>query len=191
MRDNNFTSGGRSPLHGRRSRGEGMIMHSTAAQPPFRQRACPTNHPAVPFTGGATLGGHRVRRGTGACARWNRHPRLASEMHCAIAHRPTSHTHPTRSPAKPADPWVPPDSHPSFLASRASYSEADRGTGADAWADVTFRRPSFYFLQWADSSSMQQNLIRPPRPPRVASELLFNDGLEARADCTAASAASS
>ena len=35
---------------------------------------------------------------------------------------------------------------------------------------------------------MQQNLIRPPRPLRVAefrvSELLFNDGPEARADCT-------
>jgi hypothetical protein len=29
---------------------------------------------------------------------WNRHPRLASEMHCTIAHRLTSHTHPTRSP---------------------------------------------------------------------------------------------
>jgi len=29
VRDNNFTSGGRGPLHGRRSRGEGMIMHST------------------------------------------------------------------------------------------------------------------------------------------------------------------
>jgi hypothetical protein len=41
---------------------------------------------------------------------WNRHARLASEMHCAIAHRLTSHTHPTRSPAKPADPWIPPDS---------------------------------------------------------------------------------
>jgi len=27
---------------------------------------------------------------------WNRHARLASEMHCAIAHRLTSHTHPTR-----------------------------------------------------------------------------------------------
>ena len=26
---------------------------------------------------------------------WNRHPRLASEMHCTIAHRLTSHTHPT------------------------------------------------------------------------------------------------
>jgi len=29
---------------------------------------------------------------------WNRHARLASEMHCTIAHRLTSHTHPTRSP---------------------------------------------------------------------------------------------
>ena len=59
---------------------------------------------------------------------WNRHPRLASEMHCTIAHRLTSHTHPTRSPAKPADVV---DStcltHPPFLASRASYGEADRG----------------------------------------------------------------
>ena len=36
----------------------------------------------------------------------------------------------------------------------------------------------------ADSSGMQQNLIRPPRPPRVASELLFNDGPEGQADCT-------
>jgi len=36
---------------------------------------------------------------------WNRHLRLASEMHCTIAHRLTSHTHPTlpRSPAKLAD----------------------------------------------------------------------------------------
>ena len=41
---------------------------------------------------------------------WNRHARLASEMHCAIAHKLTFHTHPTRSPAKPADPWIPPGS---------------------------------------------------------------------------------
>jgi hypothetical protein len=74
---------------------------------------------------------------------------------------------------------------PFLVASRASYGEADRG------ADVTFRRPdaSTSFLQCRDSTraaTMQQNLIRPPRPPRVASEfpvslsmaseLLFNDG---------------
>ena len=57
-----------------------MIMHSTAAQPD-NTHAPPTtshNHPAVPFTGGATLDGHRVRRGTGACARLEQaHPRLA------------------------------------------------------------------------------------------------------------------
>ena len=60
---------------------------------------------------------------------WNRHPRLASEMHCTIAHRLTSHTHvilrvhqqnqQTRGFHH--------ETHPSFLASRASYGEADRG----------------------------------------------------------------
>jgi hypothetical protein len=48
VRDNNFTSGGRGPLHGRRSRSEGIIMHSTAAQSPFRQRACPSQPSCCP-----------------------------------------------------------------------------------------------------------------------------------------------
>jgi hypothetical protein len=70
---------------------------------------------------------------------WNRHPRLASEMHCTIAHRLTSHTHPTRSPAKPQQARGFHQIHPSFLASRASYMAKPTG------ADVTFRRLSFYF----------------------------------------------
>jgi len=66
VRDKNFTSGGRGPLHRRRSRVEGK--DSTLQQPsPLPDNAhAPTNHPAAPFTGGATLDGHRVRRGTGA-----------------------------------------------------------------------------------------------------------------------------
>ena len=78
VRDNNFTSGGRGSLHGRHSRGEGMMVHSTyiLQQPsPLPDNAhAPPNHPAVPFTGGATLDGHRVRRGTGACARLEQAP---------------------------------------------------------------------------------------------------------------------
>ena len=70
VRDNSFTSGDHGPLHRRRSRVEGKQMHSTTAQPSSRQRACPYQPScAAPFTGGATLDGHRVRRGTGACAR--------------------------------------------------------------------------------------------------------------------------
>ena len=68
---------GRGSLHGRHSQGEGMIMHSTAAQVPSPlpdNAHAPPNHPAVPFTGGATLDGHRVRRGTGACARMEQAP---------------------------------------------------------------------------------------------------------------------
>jgi hypothetical protein len=48
VRDNNFTSGGRGSLYGRHSRGEGMTMHSTAAQPPSRQRAFPSQPSCCP-----------------------------------------------------------------------------------------------------------------------------------------------
>ena len=41
VRDNSFTSGGRGPLHRRRSRVEAKQMHSTTAQLPSRQRPCP------------------------------------------------------------------------------------------------------------------------------------------------------
>ena len=132
VRDNNFTSGGRGPLHGRRSRSEGIIMHSTAAQSPFRQRACPSQPSCCPvhrrsyFRWTPT----RVRRGTRSlCPTGTGTRAYASEMHCTIAHRLTSHTHvilrvhqqnqQTRGFHH--------ETHPSFLASRASYGEADRG----------------------------------------------------------------
>ena len=59
-------------LRGRRSRSEGIIMHSTATHSPL-----PDNAHAPPTTillsrsqaELYTLDGHRVRRGTGACAR--------------------------------------------------------------------------------------------------------------------------
>ena len=111
MRDNNFTSGGRGSLHGRHSRGEGMIMHSTAAQPPSRQRAFPSQPSCCPvhrrsyFSWIPSSTRYRSLFPTRIGTRG-----LASEMHCTIAHRLTSHTHPTRSPAKPADSWIPPDS---------------------------------------------------------------------------------
>ena len=57
---------------------------------------------------------------------WNRHPLLASEMHDTKAHRLTSHTQPSLSPAKPAHRGFP-QLPPSFVASRASVGEVDRG----------------------------------------------------------------
>jgi hypothetical protein len=144
-------------------------MDRPSCQAPVTRRSksvthAPPNHPACcpVHKRSYTLDGHRVRRGIPELVPdWNRHPRLASKMHYTTAHRLISHTHPTRSPATPPDSWIPHQPHPSFLASKASYGEADRG------ADVTVRRSSFYFsCSAADSSGMQQSLIRPPRPPR-------------------------
>ena len=63
----------------------------------------------------------------------NRHTRLASEMHCTIAvtgssqadipYTPHSFTSKTSRPVDSTRVQT----HPSFLASRASYDEADRG----------------------------------------------------------------
>ena len=57
---------------------------------------------------------------------WNRRSLLASEMHGTKAHRLTSQTQPSLSPAKPAHRGflqLP----PSFVTSRASVGEVDRG----------------------------------------------------------------
>ena len=71
---------------------------------------------------------------------WKRYPRLASEMHCTTAHRLISHIYilPVHQQNQQSRRFLQP--HPSFLASRASYSKP-------TWADVNFRRSSFYFLR--------------------------------------------
>ena len=72
---------------------------------------------------------------------WKRYPRLASEMHCTTAHRLISHIYilPVHQQNQQSRRFLQP--HPSFLASRASYVEADLR------ADANFRRSSFYFLR--------------------------------------------
>ena len=73
---------------------------------------------------------------------WNRHPRLASEMHCTIAD------------SSQAD--IPYTSYP--FTSKTSrlvdstrltppFSPPGRAMAKSTGADITFRRPSFYFLQ--------------------------------------------
>jgi hypothetical protein len=179
------------------SRGEGMIMHSTAAQPPpLPDNAhAPPIHPAVLFTRHRrsyfrwTPSSTRYRSLCPTGTVWNRHPRLASEMHCTIAHRLTSHIHilPVHQQNQQTRGFH--QTHPSFVASKASYGEADRGRCHFSAAKLLLLAQCA-----ADSSGMQQNLIRPHLATTSSgfrAAYLFNDGPEARADCTAASAASS
>jgi len=67
------------------------------------------------------------------------------------------------------------------------FSPPGRAMAKPTGADVTFRRSSFYFVQ---CGGLERRAAKPEpatsTTPRVASELLFNDGPEARADCTAA-----
>jgi hypothetical protein len=111
---------------------------------------------------------------------WNRHLRLASEMHCTIAHRLTSHTHPTLPPF-------------TSKTSRLVDSPLLSRLQGELWRSRP--GPMSHFGGQASTSCTERHAAKPdpatPRPPRVAPELLFNDGPEARADCTAASAASS
>ena len=85
--------------------------------------------------------------------------------------------------SKTADSWIPPDSP--LLSTRLQGKLWRSRPGQMS----LFGGQASTSCSAADSSGVQQNLIRPPRPPRVASELFFNDGPKARADCTAASAA--
>jgi hypothetical protein len=183
VRDNNFTSGGRGSLHGRHSRGEGMMMHSTAAQPPSRQRVCPSQPSCCPVHRRSYF--RMVDTEFDAVPElepnWNRHPRLASEMHCTIAHRLTSHTHPTRSPAKPADSWIPPRDSPLLSRLQGELWRSRPGSMS------LFGGQASTSCSAADSSGVQQNLTRPPRPPRVASELLLISTTDLRPEPTAAS----
>ena len=133
-------------------------MHSTTAQPSSRQRACPYQPScAAPFTGGATLDGHRVPDAVPELApAWKRYPRLASEMHCTTAHRLISHIYTARSPAKPAEfvdssNLTPPFSPPGRAMSKPTCGQMPIFGGQASTSCGA-----------ADSSGMQRNLVWRP-----------------------------
>ena len=103
---------------------------------------------------------------------WNRHPLLASEMHGTKAHRLTSHTQPSLSPAKPAHRGFP-QLPPSFVASRASVGEVDRGRCHFSVAKRLLL--AVWRTRAACIKTSSRHLDHLEAPPR----LLFNDGPEA------------
>jgi hypothetical protein len=190
VRDNNFTSGGRGPLHGRRRPRRRYNNAFYSSPPPSRQRACPSQPSCCPVhRRGAiyfrwTPSSTRYR--SLSCARLGQAPApIASEMHCTTAHRLTSHTHPIRSPGSKPSRLVgstrltPPFSPPRRAMWRSRPGEMSL-FGGQASTSCSVRRTR----RAACSKTSSGHLAHLEWLPSCFSTMASTMDLTARADCT-------